>query len=289
MRGQFTFYRSYYEAVKNMKKTDAAALLLAVCAYALDGEEIPLSGAARAAFCLIKPTLDSGRKKAEERERRKAEKRASTEESDGEKTENDGQWEEQKRAITLTVGDKKKDSGRKNGGQWDAQNGNEREKERENEKEYEREIESDVDDEEEIERDSHWVRTQQATPTAAAPDASVTGFDGADLSAEMEANRQAQAFIRRYGLADTEATLAALMEDIGARGLDAVRAALDDAAASDNRGGISVRYYRAILANHGKARPVQPKSSAGPVQDGSNNPFVILARKYGAAEGGEAP
>ncbi len=139
MRGQFTFYRSYYEAVKNMKKTDAAALLLAVCAYALDGEEIPLSGAARAAFCLIKPTLDSGRKKAEERERRKAEKRASAEESDGEKTENVGQWEEQKRAIARTVGDKKKDSGRKNGGQWEAQNGNERE--RENEKEYESEIE----------------------------------------------------------------------------------------------------------------------------------------------------
>lgn len=288
MRGQFTFYRSYYEAVKNMKKTDAAALLMAVCAYALDGEEIPLSGAARAAFCLIKPTLDSGRKKAEERERRKSEKRASTEESDGEKTENDGQWEEQKRAITLTVGDKKKDSGRKNGGQWEAQNGNEREKERENEKEYEREIESDVDDEEEIERDYHWVRTQHAAPTASAPDAPVTGFDGADLSAEMEANRQAQAFIRRYGLADTEATLAALMEDIGARGLDAVRDALDDAAASDNRGGISVRYYRAILANHGKARPTQ-KQGAVAEQDGSNNPFVILARKYGAAEGGEAP
>lgn len=295
MRGQFTFYRSYYEAVKSMKKTDAAALLLAVCAYALDGEEIPLSGAARAAFCLIKPTLDSGRKKAEERERRKAEKRASAEESDpqadGENAESNGQREAQKREITRTVGDKKKDSGRKNSGQWETKSGNEREGERENKKEYEserdRELERDVDDEEEIERDYHWVRTQQATPTAAAPDASVTGFDGADLSAEMEANRQAQAFIRRYGLADTEATLAALMEDIGSRGIDAVRAALDDAAASDTRGGISVRYYRAILANQGKARPTQTQGAVA-AQDGSNNPFVILARRYGAAEGGDA-
>ena len=276
-RNQFTFYRSYYEAVKSMKKADAASLLLALCAYALDGEEIPLSGAARAAFILIRPTLDSGRKKAEERSKRKEKKS----ESDGE---NDGQREQKRR----TAGAKTTDSGSKNDGQWEVQNGNEGENEREKEIEGEREREVDVEGEEEIERDYHYRTPPTATPTAAATDAPVTAFDGTDLSAELEANRQAQALIRRYGLADAEATFCALMEDIGTRGIDAVRSALEDAARSDNRGGISVRYYRAILANQGKARPVRglggPGSSAREAA-GTSNPFVILAQKY--AQGGD--
>jgi hypothetical protein len=65
-RKQFTFYKSYYDAISELPKKDQAALILAVCAYAL--YEIPpkgLSIAASTAFKLIKPTLDSGRKKAE--------------------------------------------------------------------------------------------------------------------------------------------------------------------------------------------------------------------------------
>lgn len=292
-RSQFTFYRSYFEAIKSLPKRDMASVILAICAYALDEDEPNLTGVPLAVFTLIRPTLDSGRKKAEDRTKRKAKKHEREEEPEPQtasgQPEKDGQGAVQNGEINRTVGDKKQDSGSEKRGQREAQSGKEKEGEREIECEIEGEIESDVDDEEEIERDYHWDRTQQATPTAPATEAPVTGFDGVDLSAEIEANRQAQAFIRRYGLADTEVTLAALMEDIGTRGLDAVRSALEDAAASDNRGGISVRYYRAILANHGKARPVQPKSSAGPVQDGSNNPFIILARKYGAAEGGDGP
>ena len=65
-RKQFTFYKSYYDAISELPKKDQAALILAVCAYALY-EESPkgLSIAASTAFKLIKPTLDSGRKKAE--------------------------------------------------------------------------------------------------------------------------------------------------------------------------------------------------------------------------------
>ena len=65
-RKQFTFYKSYYDAISELPKKDQAALILAVCAYALY-EESPkgLSIAAFTAFKLIKPTLDSGRKKAE--------------------------------------------------------------------------------------------------------------------------------------------------------------------------------------------------------------------------------
>ena len=43
--------------------------MLAVCAYALDGEEPELSGVARAIFTLIRPTLEVGRSKAENRSR----------------------------------------------------------------------------------------------------------------------------------------------------------------------------------------------------------------------------
>lgn len=63
-RSQFTFYRSYFEAVKALPKKDQAAVLLAVCAYALDSEEPKLSGTASAIFRLIRPTLDTGRRKA---------------------------------------------------------------------------------------------------------------------------------------------------------------------------------------------------------------------------------
>lgn len=65
-RKQFTFYKSYYDAIQELSKRDQSALILAVCAYAI--YETPpkgLSNAASTAFKLIKPTLDSGRRKAE--------------------------------------------------------------------------------------------------------------------------------------------------------------------------------------------------------------------------------
>lgn len=63
-RSQFTFYRSYYEALKTLPKKDKLAALDAIISYALDGEEIPLNGSAATVFILVKPTLDTGRKKA---------------------------------------------------------------------------------------------------------------------------------------------------------------------------------------------------------------------------------
>lgn len=64
-RSQFTFYRSYYEAIKALPKKDQTAVVLAICAYALDYEEPKLSGTASAIFALVRPTLDASRKKAE--------------------------------------------------------------------------------------------------------------------------------------------------------------------------------------------------------------------------------
>lgn len=64
MRQQFTFYRSYYEALQTLPKRDRLAAYDAIITYALDGTEPLLTGPAATAFILIKPTLDTGRKKA---------------------------------------------------------------------------------------------------------------------------------------------------------------------------------------------------------------------------------
>lgn len=66
-RDQFTFYRSYYEAMQDLSVEECAKLLLAIAAYALDEEEPELSGTCSACFKLIRPTLDSGRNKAANR------------------------------------------------------------------------------------------------------------------------------------------------------------------------------------------------------------------------------
>lgn len=70
-RKQFTWYRSYYDALKELPAEEFRDIVLAVCAYALDGEEPELSGVARAIFTLIRPTLEVGRSKAENRSRAK--------------------------------------------------------------------------------------------------------------------------------------------------------------------------------------------------------------------------
>lgn len=66
-RDQFTFYRSYYEALKALPKRDQTSVLMSVIGYALDGETPSLSGVPLSVFTLIKPTLDSGRNKARSR------------------------------------------------------------------------------------------------------------------------------------------------------------------------------------------------------------------------------
>lgn len=64
-RGQFTFYRSFWEAVQSLPKKDRLPVLEAIISYALDGD-IPsgLSQSQSAFFLLVKPNLDASRKKA---------------------------------------------------------------------------------------------------------------------------------------------------------------------------------------------------------------------------------
>lgn len=71
-RSQFTFYRSYYEALKELSKRDQSAVLMAVIGYALDGEEPEkLEGIAGAVFGLIKPTLDAANRRSDRMKERR--------------------------------------------------------------------------------------------------------------------------------------------------------------------------------------------------------------------------
>lgn len=59
MRNQFTFHGSYYEAAKALPKKERVNVILAVCGYALDGEEPELDGLSKAVFELIRLQLDA--------------------------------------------------------------------------------------------------------------------------------------------------------------------------------------------------------------------------------------
>lgn len=122
-RKQFTWYRSYYDALKEIPAEEFRAIVLAVCAYALDGEESELSGVARAIFTLIRPTLEVGRSKAENRSR--SEQTLLSDEQDSNKREQT----ENKRKQT---GNKRKQTDNK-----PEQTRKEKEKEKEREKESE--------------------------------------------------------------------------------------------------------------------------------------------------------
>lgn len=63
-REQFTFYRSFWDALKELPKKDQLPFVMAICSYAFDEESKPLTGAASASFLLVKPILDKASKKA---------------------------------------------------------------------------------------------------------------------------------------------------------------------------------------------------------------------------------
>lgn len=65
MREQMTFYRSFWEAVKRLRKpADRLSALEAILAYALDDEELDRTDAADAIFVLVKPFLDVAARKS---------------------------------------------------------------------------------------------------------------------------------------------------------------------------------------------------------------------------------
>ena len=129
-RKQFTWYRSYYDALKELPAEEFRAIVLAVCAYALDGEEPELSGVARAIFTLIRPTLEVGRSKAENRSRTEQTPLSAEQDSDKrEQAENKRKQTDNKRKQTDNI--------RKQTDNKPEQTRKEKEKEKEREKESE--------------------------------------------------------------------------------------------------------------------------------------------------------
>lgn len=64
-RGQFTFYRSFWDAVRGLPKRDRLPILEAIIGYALDeNEPVGLSQRQAAFFALVRPNLDTSRRKA---------------------------------------------------------------------------------------------------------------------------------------------------------------------------------------------------------------------------------
>lgn len=129
-RKQFTWYRSYYDALKELPAEEFRDIVLAVCAYALDGEEPELSGVARAIFTLIRPTLEVGRSKAENRSR--AEQTSLSAEQTGNRPEQTKNKPEQTQNKRKQTGNKPEQTRNK-----PEQTRKEKEKEKEREKESE--------------------------------------------------------------------------------------------------------------------------------------------------------
>lgn len=215
-RNQFTFYRSYFEALRSLPRREVTETILAICSYALDGEEPQLDGVPMAMFTLIRPTLDSGMKQAQRRmagapcpdpaaigERSRRHKRADAD-----------AISERSRKDRLPPADAFTDGG-----------------EREKEKETEREGEEDP------------LRACAGEAHAAAP----YGMEDDELTLLIEDNRHADELIRRYHLPDCDTSREALLEDAERTGWDALEAALRRAAEANSRPMLSVNYYRAML------------------------------------------
>lgn len=64
-RDSFIFYRSFYDAIKEISEEEQLKVYKAISIYALNQEEIDLTGTSKAIFSLIKPQLDANYKKYE--------------------------------------------------------------------------------------------------------------------------------------------------------------------------------------------------------------------------------
>lgn len=234
-RKQFTFYESFFSALRRIrKKADRADAYDAIANYALTGQEPDLDSlpdAAAIAFELIRPTLDASVRKAESGRTGGQRNRKETEQPDGDSPED------------------KPDAREQNGSMAEANRKQSESKQEADAKQTASEGEK--ENEIEIEDECRRRRAHAREPDGGNRD----GVTGTDLTQEIEQSRHAQALIRRYGLPDSEATLCALIDDFAQHGVQTVEKALAGAALSDRRGGMSIAYYRAVLRNAGEARP----------------------------------
>lgn len=140
-RGQFTFYRSFYDALMRIKKkNERVDAYDAVCLYALTGKEPDLDkvpDAVAVAFLLIKPNLDVSRRKAENGKRGGNSQRGETASSEEANPKQSGSKPEANDKQTTS-----KPEARADGKQGETASEKENEKEGEKENEIEIEIEN---------------------------------------------------------------------------------------------------------------------------------------------------
>lgn len=65
MRNSFVFYRSFFEALQDVPIEERACIYDAICAYSLNDIEPKLTGMQLAIFKLIRPNIDSNKRKYE--------------------------------------------------------------------------------------------------------------------------------------------------------------------------------------------------------------------------------
>lgn len=111
-RSQFTWYRSYYEALRTLPAKDFQIAVLAICAYALDEEVPDLSGVPYSVFTLIRPTLDSGKIKAANRANKRKTNREQSENKTGTNEEQTDNKMEQTRKEKEGEGEREEESER---------------------------------------------------------------------------------------------------------------------------------------------------------------------------------
>ena len=87
-RDSFIFYRSFYEAISELPKENQADSYNAIMRYALDQEEIELTGISKAIFSLVKPQLDANYKKYENGKQNKSKTEAKTKQTKSKKVTN---------------------------------------------------------------------------------------------------------------------------------------------------------------------------------------------------------
>ena len=111
-REQFTWYRSYYEALRTLPAKDFQIAVLAICAYALDEEVPDLSGVPYSVFTLIRPPLDSGKIKAANRANKRKTNREQSENKTGTNEEQTDNKPEQTRKEKEGEGEREEESER---------------------------------------------------------------------------------------------------------------------------------------------------------------------------------
>lgn len=66
MCDSFVFYKSFYDSVSELDDKTQLDFLMAICRYALNDEEIPIGGVAKALFTACKPQIDANKKRRED-------------------------------------------------------------------------------------------------------------------------------------------------------------------------------------------------------------------------------